>query len=144
MFAEYFLHERIQFVGICIGKRMKESFRNVSNFAKFIEMHCIINGCTVHSKWIVSKVYQPEGVLHRIGGIHFVKKRTGEPRMCVDYRALNKVTVHNRYPLPRIDDLLDIMQGSTVFSTLDLLSAYQQIRLAPEDIPKTAFRTPTG
>jgi hypothetical protein len=54
----------------------------------------------------------------------FVKKKTGEMRMCVDYRALNKVIVANRYPLPRIDDLLDKMQGATVFSTLDLLSAY--------------------
>jgi hypothetical protein len=74
----------------------------------------------------------------------FVKKKTGEMRMCIDYIALNKVTVANRYPLPRIDDLLDKMQGATVFSTLDLLSAYHQIRLTDEDIPKTAFRTPTG
>jgi hypothetical protein len=73
-----------------------------------------------------------------------VKKKTGEMRMCVDYRALNKVIVANRYPLPRIDDLLDKMQGATVFSTLDLLSAYHQIRLTDEDIPKSAFRTPTG
>jgi hypothetical protein len=73
----------------------------------------------------------------------FGKKKTGEMRMCVDYRALNKVTVANRYPLPRIDDLLDKMQGATVFNTLDLLSAYHQIRLTDEDIPKSAFRTPT-
>ena len=74
----------------------------------------------------------------------FVKKKTGEMRMCVDYRALNKVTIANRYPLPRIDDLLDKMQGATVFSTLDLLSAYHQIKLTDEDIPKSAFRTPKG
>jgi hypothetical protein len=58
----------------------------------------------------------------------FVKKRTGECRVCVDYRALNKVTIPNRYPLPRIDDLLDKMQGAKVFSVLDILSAYHQIR----------------
>jgi hypothetical protein len=75
--------------------------------------------------------------------ILFVKKKTGEMRMCIDYKALNKVTVANRYPLPRIDDLLDKMQGATLFCTLDLLSAYHQIRLTDEDIPKTAFRTPT-
>jgi hypothetical protein len=74
----------------------------------------------------------------------FVKKKTGEMRMCVDYIALNKVTVANRYPLPRIHDLLDKMQGVTVFSTLDLLSAYYQIRLTDEDIQKSAFRTPIG
>jgi hypothetical protein len=54
----------------------------------------------------------------------FVKKKTGELRMCVGYRALIKITVANRYPLPRIDDLLDKMHGSTVFSSLELLSAY--------------------
>jgi hypothetical protein len=74
----------------------------------------------------------------------FVKKKTGEMRMCIDYIALNKVTVANRYPLPKIDDLLDKMQRATVFSTLDLLSAFHQIRLTDEDIPKTAFWTPTG
>ena len=69
----------------------------------------------------------------------FVKKKTGEFRMCVDYRALNKVTIPNRYPLPRIDDLLDRMQGAKVFSSLDLLSAYHQIRLVDDDVVKTAF-----
>jgi hypothetical protein len=64
--------------------------------------------------------------------------------MCEDYKALNKVTLANRYPLLGIDDLLDKMQGATVFGTFDLLSAYHQIRLTDEDIPKTAFRTPTG
>jgi hypothetical protein len=58
--------------------------------------------------------------------------------MCINYRALNKVTVATRYPLPWIDDLLDKMQGATVFNTLDLLSAYHQIRLTDEDIPHTA------
>ena len=74
----------------------------------------------------------------------FVKTKTEEMRMCVDYRALNKVTIANRYPLPRIDDMLDKMQGATVFSTLDLLSAYHQIKLTYDDIPKSAFRTPKG
>ena len=74
----------------------------------------------------------------------FVKKKTGEFRMCVDYRALNKVTIPNRYPLPRIDDLLDRMQGAKVFSSLDLLYAYHQIRLVDDDVVKTALKTPFG
>ena len=74
----------------------------------------------------------------------FVKKKSGGLRMCVDYRALNKITIKNRFPLPRMDDLLDKLHGATVFSSLDAVSGYYQIRVAPEDVPKTAFRTTTG
>ncbi len=74
----------------------------------------------------------------------FAKKKDGTLRMCIDYRGLNKITVPNRYPLPRIDDLLDKLEGSSTFSSLDLLSAYHQIKLTPQDVPKTAFRTPFG
>ncbi|GJX74745.1 putative reverse transcriptase domain-containing protein [Tanacetum coccineum] len=64
--------------------------------------------------------------------------------MCIDYRELNKLTVKNRYPLPRIDDLFDQLQGSSVYSTTDLRSGYHQLRVRKEDIPKTAFRTRYG
>ncbi|GJS77174.1 putative reverse transcriptase domain-containing protein [Tanacetum coccineum] len=71
----------------------------------------------------------------------FVKKKDGSFRMCIDYRELNKHTVKNRYPLPRTDDLFDQLQGSSVYSKIDLRSGYHQLRVRDEDIPKTAFRT---
>ncbi|GJS18900.1 putative reverse transcriptase domain-containing protein [Tanacetum coccineum] len=64
--------------------------------------------------------------------------------MCIDYQELNKLTVKNRYPLPRIDDLFDQLQGSSVYSKIDLRSDYHQLRVREEDIPKTAFRTRYG
>ncbi|GKB96540.1 putative reverse transcriptase domain-containing protein [Tanacetum coccineum] len=61
--------------------------------------------------------------------------------MCIDYWELNKLTIKNRYPLPRIDDLFDQLQGSSVYSKIDLRSGYHQLRVRDKDIPKTAFRT---
>ncbi|KAL4013812.1 hypothetical protein IC575_025996 [Cucumis melo] len=74
----------------------------------------------------------------------FVKKKDGSMRLCIDYRELNKVTVKNRYPLPRIEDLFDQLQGATVFSKIDLRSGYHQLRIRDGDIPKTAFRSRYG
>ncbi|GKF81602.1 putative reverse transcriptase domain-containing protein [Tanacetum coccineum] len=74
----------------------------------------------------------------------FVKKKDGSFRMCIDYRELNKLTVKKRYPLPRIDDLFDQLQGSRIYSKIDLRSGYHQLRVREEDIPKTTFRTRYG
>ncbi|GJR80240.1 putative reverse transcriptase domain-containing protein [Tanacetum coccineum] len=74
----------------------------------------------------------------------FIKKKDGSFRMCIDYRELNKLTIKNRYPLPRIDDLFDQLQGSSVYSKIDLRSGYHQLRIREEDIPITAFRTRYG
>jgi hypothetical protein len=74
----------------------------------------------------------------------FVKKNDGSMRMCIDYRELNRVTIKNKYPLPRIDDLFDQLKGASVFSKIDLLSGYHQLREREEDVPKIAIRTMYG
>ncbi|GKE68069.1 putative reverse transcriptase domain-containing protein [Tanacetum coccineum] len=76
--------------------------------------------------------------------VFFVKNKDGSFRMCIDYRELNKLIVKNRYPLPRIDNLFDQLQGLSVYSKIDLRLGYHQLRVRDEDIPKTAFRTRYG
>jgi hypothetical protein len=74
----------------------------------------------------------------------FVPKPYGSLRMCIDYRALNKITVKNKYPLPRIDDFMDNLSGAKYFFSLDLTTGYHQIVLHPNDCDKTAFNTHIG
>lgn len=74
----------------------------------------------------------------------FVKKKDGTTRMCIDYRELNQVTIKNKYPLPRINDLFDQLQGTQVFSKINLRSGYHRLRVRAENIAKTAFHTRYG
>ena len=74
----------------------------------------------------------------------FAKKKDKTLQLCIDYRQLNRVTVKNRYPLPRIDDLFDQLRGARVYSKIDLLTGYHQLRVRETDIPKTKFRTRYG
>ena len=74
----------------------------------------------------------------------FVKKKDELIRLCIDYRELNKVTIRNKYPLPRIDDLFDQLPGAVVFSKIDLQSSYHQLKIKEGSIPKFAFHTRYG
>src|SRR5207244_1527076 len=74
----------------------------------------------------------------------FVKKKDGSLRMCIDYRSLNEVTIQNKYPLSRINDLFDQLKGAKFFSKIDLRSGYYQLKIKIEDIPKTTFSTRYG
>ncbi|GJR99704.1 putative reverse transcriptase domain-containing protein [Tanacetum coccineum] len=104
---------------------------------------------TCHEK--VVRIPLPDGKVLRVLGDRPEEKarflmgaKASDKKMCIDYRELNKLTVKNRYPLPRIDDLFDQLQGSQFFSKIDLRSGYHQLRVHEDDIPKTAFRTRYG
>lgn len=93
---------------------------------------------------LLSKGYIKPSVSAYGAPVLLIRKKDNTMRLCIDYRALNKITVKNRYPLPRIDDLLDRLAGATIYSKIDLRSGYWQVKVAPEDTHKTAFRTRYG
>nr|GEV50505.1 putative reverse transcriptase domain-containing protein [Tanacetum cinerariifolium] len=93
----------------------------------------------LYDKGFIKTSPLPSGAL-----VLFVKKKDGSFWMCIDYWELNKLTVKNPYPLLRIEDLFDQLQGSSIYSKIDLRSGYHQLRVREEDIPKTAFRTRYG
>jgi hypothetical protein len=76
--------------------------------------------------------------------VMFIRKKDGSWTLCIDYRQLNKATINNQYPLPRIDDLFDQMKGATVFSKIDLRSGYHQLRIKEDDVPNTTFKMRFG
>jgi hypothetical protein len=90
---------------------------------------------------LLEKGYIKPSTLPWAAPVLFVEKKYGTKRMCIDYRALNEVTIKNKYPLPRIEDLFDQLRGASVFSKIDLRSGYHQLRIWPSNIPKTTFIT---
>src|SRR5713101_4084995 len=95
-------------------------------------------------KELIDKKYIRPSVSPWGAPVIIVKKKDETIRLCIDYRQLNKMTIKNRYSLPRIDDLFDQLRGATVFSKIDLRSGYHQVGIKDEDIFKTAFRTRYG
>ncbi|GJV79159.1 putative reverse transcriptase domain-containing protein [Tanacetum coccineum] len=138
------------------GEKSKLSIISCTKTQKYIEKGCLIFLAQVTKKETEdeSKEKRLEDVLtvqdflevfpEDLPGLPPTRQKDGSFRKCIDYRKLNKLTVKNRYPLPRIDDLFDQLQGSRVYSKIDLRSGYYQLRVREEDIPKTAFRTRYG
>jgi hypothetical protein len=93
----------------------------------------------LQAKGFIWPISSPWGV-----PVLFVEKMDGTQEMCADYQSLNEVTIKNKYPLPRIEDLFDQIKGASVFSKIDLRSGYHQLKIWESDIPKTAFRTRYG
>nr|GEW01184.1 putative reverse transcriptase domain-containing protein [Tanacetum cinerariifolium] len=122
----------------------------LGSFDVIIDPEVYPKGCQVYLAQVTSKKAEDKSEEKRLEDVPigapvlFVKKKDGSFRMCIDYRELNKLTVKNRYPLPRIDDLFDQLQGLRVYSKIDLGSGYHQLRVREEDIPKTTFRTRYG
>ena len=98
----------------------------------------------VQLKELLDKGFVPPSVFPWGAPILFVKKKDGTLRMCIDYRQINKLTVKNKYPFQRIEDLFDQLKGVSVFSKIDLRSGYYQLRVKEVDMPKTTFRTRYG
>jgi hypothetical protein len=93
---------------------------------------------------LIEKGYNRPSTSSWVAPMLFVEKNDGTKRMCIDYRSLNEVTIKNKYPLPRIEDLFDQLRGASVFLKIDLRSGFHQLRIRPSDIPKTTFITKYG
>jgi RNase H-like domain found in reverse transcriptase/Reverse transcriptase (RNA-dependent DNA polymerase)/Integrase zinc binding domain/Integrase core domain len=131
--------ERTTFHTIPLKPGAEPPSRRMHRLSKLEHEETIRQTRLLLQKGLIEPSHSPYGA-----PILFVSKPDGTLRMCVDFRKLNELTIRNKYPLPRIDDLLDNLVNQKYFSSLDLVQAYYQVRLKPEDVPKTAFCTPDG
>ena len=107
----------------------------------FFQKIGIFSGLTVQIQGLLDKGFIRPSTSPWGAPILFAKKKDKTFRLCIDYRQLNRVTIKNRYPLPRIDDLFDQLRGTRVYSKIDLRTRYHQLRVRETDIPKKAFKT---
>nr|GFA26254.1 putative reverse transcriptase domain-containing protein [Tanacetum cinerariifolium] len=113
----------------------------------FAEQKYVMKGFPIFLAHITTKEVEDKSEKKQLedgAPVLFIKKKDGSFQMCIDYKELNKLTVKNRYPLPRIDDLFDQLKGSSVYPKIDLRSGYHQFRVREEDIPKITFKTCYG
>ncbi|GKE65491.1 putative reverse transcriptase domain-containing protein, partial [Tanacetum coccineum] len=143
-------HKKVVEIPLVDGEILRVHGERVEESTKALKMQKWTNLRLVIFPWFKSlsrscktRVSYDLVILH---GEHllFIKKKDGSIRMCIDYHEMNKLTVKNCYPLPRIDDLFDQLQGAHYFSKIDLRSGYHQLRVHEDDIPKTEFRTRYG
>nr|GEV60667.1 hypothetical protein [Tanacetum cinerariifolium] len=127
-----------------IGDKSDEK-KSMSSIISCVKAHKYMEkGCQLFLAHVTVKENKDKSKEERLEDVQTVQdfpEKYGSLHMCIDYRELNKLTVKNQYPLPRIDDLFDQLQGSSMYSKIDLRSGYHQLRVRDEDIPKTAFRT---
>ncbi|GKE32201.1 putative reverse transcriptase domain-containing protein [Tanacetum coccineum] len=163
--AEIIFHEKVVRILLrngetlrVVGEKPKEKVRHLRSTKPRNKRRRILSWLETFSRLAPSKMEELSSQLKELQDkgfirpssspwgalVLFVKKKDGSFRICIDYRELNKLTIKNRYPLSKIDDLFDQLQGSQYFSKIDLRSGYHQLRVHEDDIPKTAFRTRYG
>jgi hypothetical protein len=136
-------------LGMPPGRKVEFAIELIPSTAPISKIACRVSGPELvelkkQIDELLEKGYIRPSTLPWAAPVLFVEKKDGTKRMCIDYRALNEITIKNKYPMPRIEDLFNQLRGASVFSKIDLRSRYHQLRIQPSDIPKTTFITKYG